>query len=99
LAPGKRDAFLAEFYQVTPLVRVEEGCLDYGPTIDVETRIPAQGDPRPDVVTVVERWESLDHLEDHLIAPHMLEYRKRVKDFVKNVDLSVLEPAPRPEAE
>jgi quinol monooxygenase YgiN len=96
LAAGKREAFLAEFHNLDPLVRREEGCHEYGPTVDVETSIPAQPNARPDVVTVVEKWESLEHLERHLMAPHMLEYRPRVKDLVSRVTLQVLEPAEAP---
>jgi quinol monooxygenase YgiN len=93
LAEGTRDAFLVEFHKVVPLVLAEDGCLDYGPTIDVETTLP-NVESRPDVVTVVERWDSLEALEDHMVAPHMLEYRKRVKDYVLGAELRILEPAP-----
>jgi quinol monooxygenase YgiN len=92
LAAGKREAFLAEFHRVVPLVRAEAGCLDYGPTIDLPTDIPAQVAPRDNVVTVVERWESLDALRAHVAAPHMQEYRGRVKDYVVRVQLQVLQP-------
>jgi quinol monooxygenase YgiN len=93
IAPGRRDDFLAEFHKVVPLVQQENGCLEYGPTIDVPTDIPAQPAPRADVVTVVEKWESLDALKAHLVAPHMNEYRERVKDLVKGATIHVLEPA------
>lgn len=93
LAPGARDKFLAEFHRLVPEVRAEAGCIDYGPTIDFPTNIPAQLPLRPDVVTVVERWESIEHLEAHLIAPHMLTYRQRVKELVTGVKLQVLGPA------
>ncbi len=92
LAAGKREAFLAEFRKVVPLVRAENGCVEYGPTLDVATGIPAQGAPRENVVTIVERWESLEALRAHLQAPHMTDYRARVKDFVQRVQLQVLEP-------
>lgn len=92
LNPGTCDAFLAEFHKIVPPVRAESGCLDYGPTIDADTGIAAQGSVRPDVVTVVERWESLEHLQAHLVAPHMVEYRPKVKDFVKSVKLQILKP-------
>lgn len=92
LNPGTRDHFLVEFQKIVAPVRAEAGCLDYGPTIDAESGIAAQGATRPDVVTVVERWESLEHLQAHLVAPHMLEYRPKVKDFVKSVTLQILEP-------
>jgi quinol monooxygenase YgiN len=95
LAEGKRDDFLAEFHAIVPLVLAEAGCLDYGPTVDVETVLP-NVEPRPNVVTVVERWESTDDLEAHLLAPHMVEYRKRVKNFVQAVQLHILEPVVAP---
>ena len=92
LNPGTRDAFLTEFQKIVAPVRAESGCLDYGPTIDADTGIAAQGSMRADVVTVVERWESLEHLQAHLVAPHMVEYRPKVKDFVKSVKLQILKP-------
>ncbi len=92
LNPGTRAPFLAEFHKIVAPVRAEAGCLDYGPTIDANTGIAAQGAVRADVVTVVERWESLEHLQAHLVAPHMVEYRPKVKDFVKFVKLQILEP-------
>ena len=91
--PGQRAAFLKEFHQLVPLVRAEQGCLEYGPTIDVASGIAAQPPVRNDVVVVVEKWESLPALEAHLAAPHMLAYREKVKDLVTSVELRVLAPA------
>jgi quinol monooxygenase YgiN len=93
LHPGRREAFLAEFRTLVPLVRAEDGCLAYGPTIDVATDISAQVPPREDVVTVVEAWESVAHLKQHLAAPHMQDYRPRVKEMVAKTMLVILEPA------
>jgi len=92
VADGRRDNFLEEFRKIVPLVRDEQGCLEYGPTVDVETNIDAQGGSRENFVTIVEQWESLDALETHLVAPHMVEYRTRVKDLVKGVSLQILKP-------
>ncbi len=93
LVTGKRGDFLKEMHAIVPLVQAEEGCLEYGPTVDLETNIGAQGPLREDVVTVIEKWQDIEALERHLIAVHMIEYRERVKDFVQNVSLQVLEPA------
>ena len=41
---------------------------------------------------MVERWESMEVLESHLVAVHMLTYRQRVKDLVESVALQVLVP-------
>ena len=93
LRPGTRDACLAEFRRLVPKVRAENGCLDYGPTLDARTDIAAQIPCRENAVTIIERWESLAHLKAHLAQPHMAEYRKNVKDFVSKVTLQILEPA------
>ncbi len=93
LNPGVRAAFLDVFRWVTPLVRAEEGCIEYQATIDVPTTIPVQDGPWEDVVTVVEKWATLDALYAHTQAPHMTEYRAKVKDFVVGVKLQVTEPA------
>ncbi len=93
---GKRDAFLAAFLANVPNVLAEEGCIEYEPTIDVSSGIAVQGAVRDEVVTIVEKWESLQALRAHLAAPHMLEYREQVKELVKRVDLQILEPAPAP---
>ena len=89
----QRAAFLAILNENVPNVLAEDGCLEYAPTIDLQTDIAAQPDARPDIVTVVEKWESLAALEAHLVAPHMLTYRERVKDLVANVSLQIVEPA------
>ncbi len=89
---GCRDAFVARFHDLMPLVRAEAGCLEYDLTGDVETNIGAQEPLRSETLTVVERWEDLDALEAHLIAPHMLQYRTDVADLVAGVSLQVLQP-------
>jgi quinol monooxygenase YgiN len=92
LNPGKREAFLAEFHKIVPPVCAEAGCLEYGPTVDVATGFAMQVPLRENVVTVVEKWASLDALKAHMAAPHMAEYRVAVKDYVGGVKLQVLQP-------
>ena len=92
VAAGKRDQFLDEFRRIVPLVRAEAGCIEYGPAVDFRTEAPAQLPMRDNVVTVIEKWESPAALRSHMQAPHMLEYRGRVKDLVKSVQLQILEP-------
>ncbi len=93
LQPGKRAEFLPHLAWVTPQVRAEAGCIEYGAAVDTPTPIPVQAAVRPDTVVVIEKWESLAHLQAHLTAPHMGEYRTRVGGLVKGVSLQVLEPA------
>lgn len=96
LRPGMRARFLGEFRRLVPDVRAEAGCLEYGGAVDVPSGIGAQDPLRPDVVVVVEKWESLDHLRAHLVAPHMATYRERTKEMVLGTTLQVLEPAGEP---
>lgn len=93
LASGRRAEFLAEFHRLMPQVHAEAGCLEYGPAVDAETKLPRQTKLGDDVVMIVEKWESLAHLEAHLVAPHMTPYRERVKDIVRGTQLTVLDPA------
>jgi quinol monooxygenase YgiN len=87
---GKRGDLLRAFERLTPLVRAEQGCIEYTAVIDVPTAIKVQVPPRANVVTVVEKWESIEALTAHLAAPHMAAYRDEVKDIVKGVVLQVL---------
>jgi quinol monooxygenase YgiN len=82
LNPSRSDDFLAEFRRLVPPIRAEDGCIEYGPTVDAPTDIPAQAPARPDVVTEIEKWDGVEHLKRHLDAPHMREYRERVKGLV-----------------
>ncbi|EAQ76948.1 putative quinol monooxygenase [Blastopirellula marina] len=93
LEPGSREQFLAAFHALVPLVHAEQGCLEYGPAIDVATGLGPQLPLRSNVVTVMEKWESIEALKTHLIAPHMDEYRTKVSDIVLGMQLQVVEPA------
>ncbi len=91
LVEGKRDAFLDEFRRIIKIVRDEDGCIEYGPAIDVATEVSEA--PRPNIVTVVEKWASVPALEAHLKAPHMDKYRSLVRDMVAGIRIQVLKPA------
>ncbi len=92
LAPGTRASFLGEFGKLVPLVRAEPGCLEYGAAVDEPTGLAVQALAGEDAVIVVEKWESVDALNAHLKAPHMADYRVRVKEYVQSVSLKVLRP-------
>lgn len=89
---GKREEFLEVFHGNVPKVRAEEGCVEYFPAVDADSGIGVQAlDPR--VVTVMEKWQSMEALHRHLESAHMLEYREKVKDLVQGVSLKVLRQA------
>ncbi len=92
LHPNAREAFLREYAKLVPLVQAEEGCIEYGAAVDVQSSSPVQIPMRDNVVTIVEKWESLDALAAHAVAPHMQDYRGRVKSYVVRTSLQVLKP-------
>ena len=93
VATGKRDAFLVEFHKLVPLVLKEVGCVQYGPTVDADTGIEGQQLIGADTVVVIEQWESVAALKDHLVAEHMNTFRESVKELVADLQLEVYETA------
>lgn len=89
---GELARFLEIFKANVPVVRAEDGCIEYFPTIDVDSGLPVQV-KKPSTVTIIEKWQSLDALQAHLVTPHMLAYREETKDIVEKVSLKVLQEA------
>jgi quinol monooxygenase YgiN len=86
---GRLSEFIEIFKSNIPNVLEEKGCIEYVPTIDVPTGLPSQ-ELNNNVVTIIEKWGSLEELQAHLLTPHMLAYKEKVKDLVDKVSLKVL---------
>ena len=91
VVPDKVVEFVKIFNENVPNVLDEDGCIEYYPTVDIETGLELQ-QTDPSVVTIIECWESIEALKHHLTTPHMLRYREQTKDLVKKVSLKVLQP-------
>ena len=87
--PGKRDILLENLKTNIPNVIKEKGCIEYNPTIDVDYQMDNQTFDE-NMVTIIEKWENFETLKNHMYAPHMLSYRKKVKDLVENTSLKIL---------
>jgi quinol monooxygenase YgiN len=70
--PGKGAEQVAAFEAVAPLVRAEQGCLQYD--------LHAVADD-PDRFVVLEHWASREALEGHLASAHMAAYAEQVGAF------------------
>lgn len=92
-APGEREAVLRAFAEIVPQVRAEQGCLEYVPMVDIASGISAQGAVRGNVVTVVEKWQDLDALRQHLAAPHLVHFLEATKSKLAGLEIQVLSPA------
>ncbi len=86
---GQLSEFIEIFKSNIPNVLEENGCKEYVPTLDVPTGLTVQ-ELDKNVVTIIEKWSSLEDLQAHLSAPHMISYKEKVGDLVEKVSLKVL---------
>lgn len=89
---GRREEFVAIFKSNVANVLQEKGCIEYVPTVDMQTGLPAQ-DLDANLVTIIEKWERVEDLKAHLSAPHMLAYGAKVKDLVEDRSIRILSQA------
>ena len=54
---------------------------------------PSRGTFGADTFVVVEKWESLDALQAHAVAPHMAAYGAKTKEWTASRVIHVLQPA------
>jgi len=93
LKDGKRENYLEEIRKILATVRQEKGCIEYTPTVDVDTGSNFQIKNRPDTVIILEKWDDLEALKNHGASPHMTDFRSAVKEFVQSMQLQMLTPA------
>ncbi len=91
--PGLRDEILTAFRANVPTVQAEDGCIEYGATVDTEGVGGLQTRFGEDTFVVVEKWESLAALKAHAAAPHMAAYGAKTKDMIASRVIHVLSPA------
>ena len=70
----------------------EKGCIEYTPAYDIDVKIDNQAFDK-NQITIIEKWKSIYSLQDHLQAPHMISYRKQVKNLVEGTVLKILSSA------
>jgi quinol monooxygenase YgiN len=86
---GQVPRFLEIFTSNMPAVLKEKGCIEYVPALDIPTDLPAQ-QKNDHVVTVIEKWDSLEDLTAHISAPHMLAYKEKTRDLVEKTAIRIL---------
>jgi quinol monooxygenase YgiN len=89
---GRVNEYIEIFKSNIPDVIKEKGCIQYLPAIDTDSGLSLQAFDEH-VVTIIEKWDNLDALRDHLATPHMLTYREKVKDMVEITSIKVLQEA------
>ena len=91
--PGKRDEILRHFRANVPTVRAEPGCIEYGAAVDAENALKIQTKWGPDTFLVIEKWESMDALQAHAAAPHMVAYAAKTRELMASRVIHILSPA------
>ncbi len=89
---GHVDEFIEKFKANVPAVLAEEGCIDYYPAIDADAGMAVQ-EMGAEIVTIVEKWQSVEALQAHSTAPHMVRFRESAKSIVEGMTLKVLRKA------
>ena len=64
----------------------------WAPAIDADPALPAQTKYGPDTFVVIEKWESLDALKAHAVAPHMQAYGAKTKELLASRVIHILSP-------
>jgi quinol monooxygenase YgiN len=89
--PGQRDAVLQAFRANVPAVHAEDGCIEYGATVDADAG-GFQTKFGPETFVVIEKWASIDALKAHAAAPHMAAYAAKTKPMIAKRIIHVLSP-------
>jgi quinol monooxygenase YgiN len=90
--PGRRNEVLEAFRANVPAVHAEDGCIEYGASIDAQDVGPFQTQVGPDTFVVVEKWTSVEALKAHAGSSHMAAYGARTKDLLASRVIHVLSP-------
>jgi quinol monooxygenase YgiN len=89
---GKAENFLEAFNSFAVSVRKERGCIRYIAALEIDG-VFSQQQADKDVVTIIEAWEDIEALRDHIANPGMAAYREKTKDIVEDRSAKVLQEA------
>ena len=87
---NRKEEFIELFKANVPVVLNEIGCIEYYPAVDFDTGLPQQA-LESAVVTIIEKWQSVTALKDHMATSHMRTYQEQVKEMVTYVSVKVLQ--------
>jgi len=91
--PGQRATVREIFNANVPAVLAEDGCIEYGATVDVPNAGPFQTPYGEDTFVVVEKWASMAALGAHDTAPHMQAYGAQTKDMLADRKIHIMQNA------
>jgi len=79
--PGQRETFLGKIKEekIDTAIRAEDGCRQYEYYLS---------DSNPDVILLLEEWDSKEHQAVHYTQPHMHKLAELKKEYVQEVFIS-----------
>jgi len=90
IKPGQMEKMLKILSKLVPLVRAEVGCIRYEVCQDANVGIGAAANLQ--ALTIVEAWESPQHLSAHLATAHMAAFRDEAGPLRESASVNVLAP-------
>ncbi|RKG31351.1 antibiotic biosynthesis monooxygenase [Acinetobacter guerrae] len=85
-----RQAVLDAFQKITSKMLAEDGCYGYETLIDHLPALEIQTQD-PNLIMVLEKWQSTAHLKMHMQTAHMQQHFEMIKNHVVDVKIRVLE--------
>ncbi len=92
IKPGLKNEYIGHFKEFAKIVHKEKGCIDYLAAIDLDSDFPPQVKD-PDMVTVMEKWVSMQAFKDHLSTADMKAFGEKTKALVLERSAKVLQHA------
>ncbi|MEL7649413.1 MAG: putative quinol monooxygenase [Sedimentibacter sp.] len=77
---GKADEAITMYDELVKKTREEKGCISYSLFRDVNN---------PDILTMIEEWESVEDLEAHKISEHFTRIVPKIGALRKSAELNV----------
>ena len=78
--PQKREAFIAKMKAdgILDAIRAEDGCIMYDYYLS---------ESDPNVILLIEKWETKEHQRVHIKQPHMAQMRQFKDDYITDTVL------------
>lgn len=88
--PEMRETVLNLFNANVPAVLAEDGCIEYGATIDVPDAGAFQTNYGDNTFVVIEKWASMAALMAHAVSPHMKAYGASTQDMLADRKIHIM---------
>jgi quinol monooxygenase YgiN len=93
IAEGKRDEFLHKAEAMRTHLRQQRGCRDMQVLTDHPSLLPGMSRPRPDVITIIRKWDNEQYIASSFGDKALLDFSKEVQDLILEIEQRFFETA------